>query len=89
MATLELYNHAFKVFAGATESRAAVISRTAQLRDKGLGAVSVNTLLRCLNAYFNWQHTQHRQERIRIPKLKEPQELIETLSPRPGLSHRS
>lgn len=79
--TLELYAHAFKAFAGATDNRAAVISRIAELREKGLGPVSVNTYLRCLNAYFNWLHTQHQRERIRIPKLKEPQKLIEAFSP--------
>jgi site-specific recombinase XerD len=79
--TLELYEHAFRAFSNATANRAAVVARIAQLREKGLSAVSVNTYLRCLNAYFNWLHTQHQQERIRIPKLKEPQKLIETLTP--------
>jgi len=80
-ATLELYGHAFKAFAGATADRPAVVRRIGELRDRGLGAVTVNTYLRCLNAYFNWLHIEYKQERIRVPNLKTPQKLIETLTP--------
>jgi site-specific recombinase XerD len=80
-ATLEIYAHAFKAFAGATDSRATVVQRIAELRSRGVLPVSVNTYLRCVNAYFNWRHIEHQQERIRIPRLKEEQKLISTFTP--------
>jgi hypothetical protein len=72
--TLGLYGWAFKAFEGALDSKEAVIRR--------VSTVTVNTYLRCINAYFNWQHQEAIVgERIRIPKLKEEQKVLSTLSP--------
>ena len=42
--------------------------------------MSVNVHLRCINAYFNWLHKEHGKELVRIPKLKEEQKILATLS---------
>jgi site-specific recombinase XerD len=47
-----------------------------ELRTRGISATSVNTWLRCINAYLNWK-----QAGFKLPKLKEEQKVIATLSP--------
>jgi site-specific recombinase XerD len=76
--TLELYGHSFHAFP--EDDRPSVLKRIAELRDRGVKPVSVNTYLRCLNAYFMWLHKEHGKERVRIPKLKEEQKLLATLT---------
>jgi integrase len=79
--TLELYKYAFRQFNGALESKETVIKRVGELREKGIKPVSVNTYLRCLNAYFNWLHKEHNQPLIKISKLKEERVVLATLQP--------
>jgi site-specific recombinase XerD len=79
--TLELYQHSFKHFAGALDTKAAVIQRVSEIRDRGVKPVSVNTYLRCINAYFNWCHKELGRDFIKIPKLKEEQLVLATFSP--------
>ena len=74
VATLELYHRAWP-----TEQ---MVKRIGELRDRGISPVSVNTYLRRIDAYFNVQ-MGYRQERIRIPRLKEEQKLL-IPSPRAG-----
>ena len=58
-----------------------IVSRIGELRDKGLSPVSTNTYVRTLNAFFRWLHEEGHTERLTtIPKLKEPQTVIETFS---------
>jgi integrase/recombinase XerD len=78
-ATLSWYRSSFRKFDGALESKQAVVGRIAQLR-KTNSAISVNTYLRCINAYFRWLHEEHKAELIRIPRLKEEQKILATLS---------
>ena len=40
LGTLELYEHSFRHFAGALESKAAVIQRVAEMRERGVKPVS-------------------------------------------------
>lgn len=79
-ASIVWYEQSFKRFEGALDSRAAVITRIAELRER-LSAVSVNVHLRCINAYFMWLHKEHGKELLRIPKLKEEQKILATLTP--------
>jgi site-specific recombinase XerD len=79
--TIQWYEHSFKAFDGALASRSAVIARIAELRQRGVSAISVNTYLRCINAYFRWLHTEHGQELVKIPRLKEEQKVLATLTP--------
>ena len=51
--TISWYAQSFKAFDGALESKAAVIARITGLPQRGMSAVSVNTYLRCINAYFD------------------------------------
>jgi integrase/recombinase XerD len=78
-ATIAWYRSSFKAFEGAMESKQDVIGRIATLR-KTNSAISVNTYLRCLNAYFHWRHAEHQAELIRIPRLKEEQKVLATLT---------
>lgn len=78
--TLGLYKWTFKAFAGALDGRDAVVRRIAEMRDRGVKAITINTYLRCLNAYFHWLHTEHGQALLKIPKLKEERKVLETFS---------
>ncbi len=78
-ATVNWYRSSFKAFEGALDSKHAVVGRIAQLR-KTNSAISVNTYLRCINAYFRWLHEEHKAELARIPRLKEEQKILATLS---------
>ena len=84
--TLVWYKDSFKAFNGALDSKSAIIDRIAVLRNRGVKAVSINTWLRCVNAYFMWLHKEHGKELVRIPRLKEEQKLLQTLS-KEHLSH--
>lgn len=78
--TLTWYSQAFKSFDGALDTKAAVIERIAELRQRGVKPVSINSWLRCLNAYFMWLHREHGAALLRIPKLKEEQTILATLT---------
>ncbi len=78
--TIEWYENSFKAFEGALESKAAIIARITEIRQRGVSAISVNTYLRCVNAYLRWLHTEHEQELVKIPRLKEDQKVIATLT---------
>lgn len=79
--TLVWYGCSFKAFAGALESKAQVLERIKEMRDRGVSPVTVNSYLRCLNAYFRWCYEERGQDRIRIPKLKEEQKVVAALTP--------
>jgi site-specific recombinase XerD len=79
--TIEYYRDSFHAFDGAMESKATVGERITILRNRGLSPISVNSYLRAVNAFFRWAFTEgHLPELIRIPKLKEPQHVLATLS---------
>jgi integrase/recombinase XerD len=80
--TLAWYGHSFHAFRGAMESKAMIGARITELRQRGVSATSVNTYLRTVNAYFRWMHTEgHASELIHIPRLKEEQKVLATLTP--------
>ena len=67
--TIAWYRQSFRAFDGAMDSRVAIGDRIARLRTTGVSAISVNTYLRTINAFFRWAHTEgHSPELIRIPK---------------------
>ena len=80
-ATISWYEWSFKAFAGALESKEAIIERIAQLKGRGLSHTSINTYLRCINAYLRWLHLEHHREPLKIPWLKEEQKILQTFSP--------
>ena len=79
--TIQWYRHSFHAFEGALDSKSSIVSRIAELRQRSVSAVSVNTYLRCINAYLRWLHMEHGQALIRIPRLKEEQRVLATLTP--------
>src|ERR1700674_5571381 len=79
--TIAWYRQSFHAFDGEMDSRAAIGNRIARLRNAGVSATSVNTYLRTVNAYFRWMHTGgHVSELLRIPKLKEEEKVLATLT---------
>jgi site-specific recombinase XerD len=43
--------------------------------------VSINTYLRCLNAFFGWAHEEGLMEKLRMPRQKEEGKVVECLKP--------
>jgi integrase/recombinase XerD len=79
--TIEYYRDSFHAFDGAMESKATVGERITKLRNRGVSPISVNSYLRAVNAFFRWAHIEgHLPELTHIPKLKEPQQVLATLS---------
>ena len=52
--TLAWYGDAFKAFDGALESEAAIKGRIVKLWTRGISPTSVNSWVRCINAFLNW-----------------------------------
>ena len=73
--TLAWYRNAFAAFDGC-ETVEAINGRIIELRSRGVAAISVNSWLGCMNAYFRW-----RGDAIAIPKLKQEQKVLSTLTP--------
>jgi integrase/recombinase XerD len=79
--TVAWYHHSFRAFNGALTGRDAVIERIAQMRQRSVSTISINTYLRCINAYFRWLNAERGEPLIRIPRLKEEQKVVSTLTP--------
>jgi integrase/recombinase XerD len=73
--TLTWYEQSFKSFDGC-ETEPQYRQRILELRERGVAAVSVNTWLRCINAYLKWK-----QAPFKLPRLKEEEKILATLSP--------
>jgi site-specific recombinase XerD len=78
--TVLWYRDSFSAFQGAIDSKPAIVQRIGELTQRGVKPVSINTYLRCINAYFRWLHEEHKAELIRIPRLKDEQKILATLS---------
>ena len=57
-ATVQWYRSSFKAFEGALGSKQAIVERIGTLRERN-STISVNTYLRCINAYFRWLHQEY------------------------------
>jgi integrase/recombinase XerD len=68
--TIIWYGCSFKAFDGALESKKAVRQRIVELRQRNVSPITINSYLRCINAYFMWLHEEHGKDLVRIPKLK-------------------
>lgn len=81
--TVEWYRHSFGAFKGAIDTKKALTERIGELRERGVSATSVNTYLRCVNAFHRWAITEgHRTgDMIHIPRLKQEEKVLETLRP--------
>ena len=78
--TVIWYGCGFKAFEGALESKETVNRRIVQLSERGVKPITINSYLRCINAYFTWLHKEHDKDLIRIPRLKEDQNILATFS---------
>jgi hypothetical protein len=79
--TIIWYGCSFKAFDGALESKKAVRQRIVELRQRNVSPITINSYLRCINAYFMWLHEEHGKDLVRIPKLKEEQKILATFPP--------
>ncbi len=78
-ATVAWYRDSFKAFEGALSSKAEIVARIAALRQRGCKNVSINTWLRCVNAYFAWREKEVGEVHLHIPRLAETQKVLRTL----------
>lgn len=79
--TVHWYRDSFRAFQGATDSKILIVQRISELTQRGVKPVSINTYLRCINAYLRWLHLEHGQPALKIPKIKEEQKVLATFSP--------
>ncbi len=79
--TLIWYQCSFKAFDGATSSKEAINRRIVELRERGVSPITINSYLRCINAFLRWLHEEHQHAPLRIPRLKEEQKVLATLTP--------
>jgi integrase len=73
--TLAWYEQSFQSFEGALESAQTIKQRIVELRNRGISAISVNTWLRCINAYLKWTGSD-----LKIPRLQEEKKILKTLT---------
>jgi integrase len=78
-ATEQWYKSSFKAFAGALDSKAAIVQRISELKQLNFN-ISINTYLRAVTAYFMWLHKEHGRDLLRIPKLREEEKLVSTFT---------
>jgi hypothetical protein len=79
--TLIWYQCSFKAFDGATSSKEAINRRIVELRERGVSPITINSYLRCINAFLRWLHEEHQHDSLRIPRLREKQKVLATLTP--------
>jgi integrase/recombinase XerD len=72
--TLAWYQDAFRAFQDCLTEQT-VKQRIVEMRMRGVSAISVNSWLRCINAFFKW-----RGDGFKIPKLKEERKVLTTLT---------
>lgn len=73
--TIALYEYSFQAFEGALESIENVKVRIAELRQRDLSPVSVNTYVRHIKSFYLWQGKP-----FKLPVLKEESQLLATLT---------
>ena len=74
--TIIWYGCGFKAFAGAVDSLEAAKQRVGELRERGISSITVNSYLRCINAFWKWQGKDWK-----IRRLKEEQQILATFNP--------
>ena len=73
--TIIWYGCGFKAFEGALDSLEAAKGRIVALRDRSVSAITVNSYLRCINAFWKWQGKDWK-----IRRLKEEQKILATFN---------
>jgi integrase/recombinase XerD len=73
--TIAWYEQSFKAFDGALDSKQAINQRIVSLRERGVSPISINSWLRCINAYLRWTGSD-----LKIPRLQEEKKILRTLT---------
>jgi integrase/recombinase XerD len=73
--TIIWYGCGFKAFEGALDSLEAAKGRIVALRDRSVSAITVNSYLRCINAFWKWQGKDWK-----IRRLEEEQKILATFN---------
>src|ERR1017187_9984864 len=73
--TIIWYGCGFKAFEGALDSLEAAKLRVAELQEGKISSITVNSYLRCINAFWKWQGKDWK-----IRRLKEEQKILATFS---------
>ena len=63
--TIIWYGCGFKAFEGTVESLEAAKQRVGGLRERGVPSITVNSYLRCINAFWRWQGKDWKIRRLR------------------------
>ncbi len=84
-ATVSWYNHAFKWLPSETPTQEQLKDAVLRMREKGLKETGCNAAIRAINAYLHWNSGAERKccagcTHPRIAQLKEPQNVLPTLS---------
>jgi hypothetical protein len=66
--TVVRYNIAFKAFGGALDSKQAIVTRIAVLKQRGFSHISINGHLRCISAYLNRVHSEQDGPLLKVPR---------------------
>jgi site-specific recombinase XerD len=74
--TIIWYGCGFKASEGTLDSLEAAKIRVGELRERGVSAITVNSYLRCINAFWKWQGKDWK-----IRRLKEEQQILATFRP--------
>jgi hypothetical protein len=73
--TLSWYAQSFNAFARCS-AEAEYKARVIELRERGVSAISVNSYIRCVNAYLKWSGAT-----FKLGKLQESHQILPTFSP--------
>jgi integrase/recombinase XerD len=84
-ATISWYVHAFKWLPSESPTQAELKDAVVRMRERGLKATGCNAVIRALNAYMHWSSGAERKcgagcTHPRIAQLKEPQNILPTLT---------
>ena len=78
--TIIWYQCSFKAFEGAMSGKETVRQGIVDLRQRNVSPITIDSYLRCINAYFTCLHLEHGKEPLKIPKLKEEQKILSTFT---------
>lgn len=84
-ATISWYSHAFKWLPSESPTQPELKDMVVRMRDKGLKETGCNAVIRAVNAYLHWNTGADRKcgagcTHPRLSQLKEPQNILPTLS---------
>jgi site-specific recombinase XerD len=80
------YRESFYTFLGTLDSEESIKQRIVDLLQRGVSPISVNTWLRCINAFLHWRDGEGAKctpqcKHIHLPRLKEEQKVLGTFTP--------